>query len=504
MNAPTAAPAVSAGRSLQSRLALVGVALAVLVVAGLEWWDLRNVGATVRQLNAESVNGLNRLGELQYHTQEARRAVLYALTTKNPNRQLDYVDRSRMADDSVDAILREDRVLAAMAGKDGGSDAFSPVWRDYLQVRDDVIGGILEGRGQEALDLDLEKGVPAFDRVRDALAALKSEYRARAQERVAAVERAFDRSLMRMVVVFAAITTLVAGALRMLQATRLLEISRESERALNLVNQDLLRKNQELEEAEHALQEATRAAEAASLAKSSFLANMSHELRTPLNAVIGYSEILLEDAEERQDRPAVDDLNRIRGCGQHLLTLINQVLDISKVEAGRMEFERLECDVVALAHEVASSVAPLVAKNANRFESQIDLACPPIQSDPTRIRQVLFNLISNAAKFTKNGVIALRLRRSVREGLAIVEFEVADSGIGIEPEYLARMFEAFTQSDSSTSRKYGGTGLGLALSRHLARMMGGDITVASTVGKGSTFTFWVPAAPPATSGGVAA
>ena len=237
------------------------------------------------------------------------------------------------------------------------------------------------------------------------------------------------------------------------------------------------------------LLDARRAAETASKTKSQFLANMSHELRTPLNAIIGYSEMLQEQAEEEGSREYVPDLVKIRSAGRHLLSLINDVLDLSKIEAGKMELFLEEFSVQDMASDVASTVQPLIEKKGNKLVSEIDGAVGVARADVTKMRQVLFNLLSNASKFTENGEIGLVIRR---DGNDII-YEVRDSGIGMTPEQAAKLFEAFAQADSSTSKNFGGTGLGLAISRQFCRLMGGDIAVTSAPGKGSTFTVRVPA-----------
>jgi signal transduction histidine kinase/CheY-like chemotaxis protein len=241
------------------------------------------------------------------------------------------------------------------------------------------------------------------------------------------------------------------------------------------------------------LEAKSRQLEVASRHKSEFLANMSHELRTPLNAIIGYSEMLQEEAEDQHAEAFVPDLQRIHSAGKHLLELINAVLDLSKIEAGKMELYLESFEVAPLVRDVAAVLEPLAQKNANRLEVRCAPDVGAMRADLTKLRQALFNLLSNACKFTERGVVSLAVTREATADGAIVMFAARDTGIGMTPAQLARLFEEFGQADASTTRRYGGTGLGLALSRRLCRMMGGDITVASEPGRGSTFTIRLPA-----------
>ena len=240
------------------------------------------------------------------------------------------------------------------------------------------------------------------------------------------------------------------------------------------------------------LRVAKEAAEQANRTKSAFLANMSHELRTPLNAIIGYSEMLEEEASDLGQGSFVPDLRKIHGAGKHLLALINDILDLSKIESGKMELFLEDFDLPGLIRDVQSTIQPLVEKNANLLQ----VSCPPdlgtMHADVTRVRQVLFNLLSNASKFTERGLIRLEAHAESAEGVDWVAFHVRDTGIGLTPEQLGRLFQAFTQADASTSRKYGGTGLGLVISRRFCQVMGGDVTVTSEPGKGSTFSVRLP------------
>jgi PAS domain S-box-containing protein len=238
---------------------------------------------------------------------------------------------------------------------------------------------------------------------------------------------------------------------------------------------------------------ARRAAEEANSAKSQFLANMSHELRTPLNAIIGYSEMLEEEVAEIGHPELGPDLQKIRSAGRHLLALINDILDLSKIEAGKTELYLEDFDIGEMLRDVATTIRPLVDKNANRLDLRIPEHLGMLHADLTKVRQMLLNLLSNACKFTEHGTVTLAATRErAADGADTVVFQIADSGIGMTPAQMARLFEAFSQAEASTTRKYGGTGLGLAISRRFARMMGGDVTVESTPGVGSTFTIRLP------------
>ena len=245
--------------------------------------------------------------------------------------------------------------------------------------------------------------------------------------------------------------------------------------------------------AEEEAAKARETAENANRTKSLFLANMSHELRTPLNAILGYSEMLAEEAEERGLDDFGADLEKIGSAGKHLLALINDILDLSKIEAGKMDLFLETFDLAGMIGEVASTIQPLVRTNANTLDVVLAPELGAMHADQIKVRQGLFNLLSNAVKFTQGGTITVDAGREWMDGRDWIVFRVADTGIGLSPAQLVKLFQDFTQADASTTRKFGGTGLGLALTRRFCQMMGGDVTVHSVSGEGSVFTIKLPA-----------
>ena len=283
---------------------------------------------------------------------------------------------------------------------------------------------------------------------------------------------------------------------------RTVELHREKEKteeANRTLEHKVEQRTSELARATIEAQVAREAAETANQTKSAFLANMSHELRTPLNAIIGYSEMLEEEARDMGAEVFLADLPKIHSAGKHLLGLINDVLDISKIEAGKMELFVESFDPSKLVQEVVNTITPLVEKNKNVLNLECPAPLGTMRSDVTKVRQALFNLLSNACKFTSDGTMTLRVERVAEYGKDWLIFKVRDSGIGMTQEQMAKLFQAFTQADAGTTRKYGGTGLGLAITKRFCQMMGGDVTVESEHGKGSVFTIRLPAEVPTTA-----
>ena len=259
---------------------------------------------------------------------------------------------------------------------------------------------------------------------------------------------------------------------------------------------ELKKRQAQLGELADSLAVARDQATQASAAKSTFLANMSHELRTPLNAILGYSDLLHEEAEDLREDVGdvfIPDLKKITRAGKHLLNLINEILDLSKIEACKMDVYLESFDVAALIKEIKGTLIPLVEKNGNELVVACADGLGAMHSDMTKVRQTFFNLVSNAAKFTEKGTITIAAERQARGDGDWVVIKVIDTGIGMTPAQVGKLFEAFSQAEASTSKHYGGTGLGLALCRRFCHLLGGEITIASVPGKGTTFTVELPA-----------
>ncbi len=311
-----------------------------------------------------------------------------------------------------------------------------------------------------------------------------------AAEELLALRRYQSRSEQQMAELFETITAYAA-----LDYERRIAIHEHNDDITNAMAIGLNMMGEELSHTMRALVTARDEALAASRAKSAFLANISHELRTPLNAIIGYAELIREDLVESEQVGPILDLDRLMIASRHLLNLIQDVLDIARIEAGRLEVRPESVDLRELLGDLAATMGPSVAATGNVLRVDIDLRQPLLHTDPLRLQQVLLNVLGNANKFTLGGLISLSAREAIVDGRPIVAIAIADTGIGIPADQLEAVFNAFTQVDNTATRRFGGTGLGLTISRRLCEMLGGSITVESQLQRGSTFTIRLPADP---------
>lgn len=429
-----------------------------------------SLGAEMRSISRERTITLHQLLDLNDPFERDNREMqLYSYATRFAQA------RSKLI--SMDLSPKEHELLT-LQGKQAGIAI--PILRKVMQLAKDE-------RMTEAKKMFVESSVPAQNQVIDTLQKLYEVQNMEAHRATVKAREAYKTTRMWTYLLSASLLILGSFiAFIVIRRSKQTDLDKEAYLAL------IQKANQELKDYSTELLIAHDAAQQANKAKSRFLANMSHELRTPMNAIMGFSELLLEDAKETNDEDMLSSLNRIMVSSEHLLYLINQILDLSRVETGKSEVNVQTFKLNELLNEVRQTIEPMVKKTENRLEMEMDPQLDLMSSDPDIIRQLLFNLLGNANKFTEQGQIKLSINLLKINNRPFLEIRIADTGIGLSDEQMERIFEPFEQADSSTTRKFGGMGLGLALSRHYCELLHGKITVNSTLGAGAEFTVTLP------------
>lgn len=469
---------------LSSRVRMAGVVtLGVLAVAGAFFVlrtsnDLREASSMAAAVHAKRLIGLSVQGDLQYATQESRRLFLYALTTRDVDEQLVFIEKVRKADVMVDLLVGRSILLRMGEKETAMLEQFAENWLRYGRTRDDIIALTLQGRIEEALHLENDEASQEFDAALALIRTLKATIEADAAEEQGVNTTLFHRTSVELTLLLAVtlvvIASLIGAVYRMRDAKHLAEHEREQVQIKNAEIAQLCEK-----------------AHQASEAKSSFLANMSHEIRTPMNAIMGLVSLLLRSPLNDEQRKY---LQLVMSSSENLLRVINDILDFSKIEAGRLDLHEEPFHLPARFDNLLKTLAPAAEQKGIELLFRLDPEVPEwITADGDRLEQIAVNLVGNAIKFTSRGEVEVRLSASGADPQSErLRISVRDTGIGIAPDRQQAIFEAFTQADAKTTRRFGGTGLGLTISSRLVEIMRGRIWVESELGKGTTFYVEIP------------
>jgi len=461
--------------------------VAILTLIGI-WWGVGSLQSQLDTLVEGQINKIRLAVDMRNYARQRTHSIQRMILLEDPfDRDEEFLRFNGYGAKFV--VARTEFLSLPLSARESSViEAQGELSRQVVPLQREVVDLVAVDEIEKAKYILMDKSLPIQDKVIEKLVELHT-----IQEEATALSISeFNKNNDRLNV-WIILLSGISGIIGLCVAT--LVIRRFNKEALLRNKQliDIEKSRVALEKSGEALMQAKDQAEEANRGKSYFLANMSHELRTPLNAIIGYSEMLVEDLTNEAQSEQKEDCLKIHSSGKHLLKLIDEILDLSKIEAGRMDIDLVQMSLAPVVSEVISTVQPLMTEENNKFKLEYDdTELGMLHSDPVKIKQILLNMLSNAAKFTHDGNITLRINPRQEEGQDWVVFSVNDTGIGMEPSRLQQLFKPFTQADVTTTRVYGGTGLGLSITKHFCEMLGGQIEVSSNLGGGSTFTVSLP------------